>query len=104
MTEARHLVTRCLNAWGLGALASAAELTVSELVANGVRHGRGVIEVRLVALPGWARLEIRDHGGGQPAIRPTHQAGRAVGGWGLRMVDQLATSWGTNVTPNHTLV
>jgi len=104
VTEARHLIAGSLEAWQLGALVPTAELAVSELVANAVRHGRGGVEVRVFASATKVRIEVRDRGGGRPSIREPHRAGPDVGGWGLRLVDQLADDWGTRVRPDDTLV
>lgn len=70
-----------------------AELTASELVTNALRHGEGSIELRLARVDEHVRLEVVDEGSGVvPEIR--EQAGDESGGWGLRIVDQLAVRWG----------
>jgi serine/threonine-protein kinase RsbW len=74
-----------------------AQLLVSELVANAIRHAHApadgvVVEVR--ATPTTMRVEILDSGTGfDPAAlpAPTHDA---AGGWGLRIVDVMAHRWG----------
>ena len=44
-------------------------------------------------LGGFLRIEVVDEGSDQaPAVRPT--APDESGGWGLRIVDQLAAQWG----------
>jgi anti-sigma regulatory factor (Ser/Thr protein kinase) len=68
-------------------------LTVSELVTNALTHGQGAIELRLSRLPERVRIEVVDEGtGAVPAIRA--QASSADGGWGLRIVDEVALAWG----------
>lgn len=70
-------------------------LLVSEVVTNAVRHGskRGHVDVIASLSPGTIRVEVRDQGEGfvpRPrALEPDH-----VGGWGLFLVEQLATAWG----------
>lgn len=101
---ARHAVVRCLRAWGLTELISPLELAVGELVTNAVCHGRGPITLVLAILPGRLRVEVHDRGGGTPAIRPGHTYGPQLGGWGLRLVDNLVDAWGCDVRAGHTVV
>ena len=70
-------------------------LLVSELVTNSIRYanlgddGRIVVAARLT--DDWARVEVRDGGPGfDPDIRQNTQ------GYGLRMVDMLASRWGVD--------
>jgi two-component sensor histidine kinase len=66
-------------------------LLATELVTNSVRHVEGDREIRLDALlaEGYARIEVTDRGAGfDPEVRHT------VSGFGLRLVDKLASSWG----------
>jgi two-component sensor histidine kinase len=69
------------------------QLIVSELVTNSVRYGPGeAIEVEIaVAESGSITCEVEDHGRGEVAMRETTDEG---GGFGLRIVDALASSWG----------
>jgi anti-sigma regulatory factor (Ser/Thr protein kinase) len=102
--RARHVVTECLDAWGLGGEQQALELIVSELFTNAVLHGRGPIEVRMSTRGDTVRLEVHDRGGGHPALREPDPTGTRPGGWGLQLVDRLADAWGTTVDGEHTLV
>ena len=68
-----------------------AALMVSELVANALMHGIGAITLRIGVEPGAVRVEVADDG--ILAVAPRPAAG-ARGGWGLRIVDQLADDWG----------
>lgn len=104
LPRARRLVGACLEAWGLGAHARTLELVVSELFTNAIRHGRGPIEVRLRADDARLRIEVRDCGGGRPALRSVERSGPAMGGWGLRFVDALADAWGAEVADGRTTV
>ena len=66
-------------------------LLTTEVVANSVRHAVGTTEVHVAATiePGFTRVEVLDAGPGfDPEIR--HQSE----GYGLRLVDKLATRWG----------
>lgn len=102
--HARHVITECLDAWGLAGEQQALQLIISELFTNAVVHGRGPIEVRMSALDDTVRLEVHDHGGGRPVLREPDPTGLDVGGWGLQLVDRLADAWGADVDDGHTLV
>ena len=70
-------------------------LLVSELVTNSVRHGAGGEGDRIVLAarlrPDHARIEVRDSGPGfDPDVR------HGSGGFGLRMLDMLASRWGVD--------
>jgi anti-sigma regulatory factor (Ser/Thr protein kinase) len=72
-----------------------AELLTSELVSNAVRHAEldpsQEIVVRIVA-DGDVRVEVVDQG---PPFEPDLRSpGSASSGWGLLLVDAVATSWG----------
>jgi anti-sigma regulatory factor (Ser/Thr protein kinase) len=68
-----------------------AALMVSELVTNAVVHGIGTISLRIEVDAAVLRVEVADEG--NVAIAPSPTAG-AHGGWGLRIVEQLADDWG----------
>jgi anti-sigma regulatory factor (Ser/Thr protein kinase) len=68
-----------------------AVLMVSELVTNAVLHGVGAISLRIDAEAGTIRIEVADEG--NVALAPSPQPSDH-GGWGLRIVDQLADDWG----------
>lgn len=69
-----------------------AELVLSELVTNVVRHTDTGGSVRLICGPETVRMEVSDRGRRLPVIR-ADTPGR-VDGRGLRVVDVLATAWG----------
>ena len=71
------------------------QLIVSELVTNSVRYGPGeTIEVGIaVAEGGSITGEVEDHGRGEVAMREITDEG---GGFGLRIVDALASRWGVH--------
>jgi anti-sigma regulatory factor (Ser/Thr protein kinase) len=68
-----------------------ATLLVSELVTNALVHGIGTITLRIDVEPAVLRVEVSDEG--NVALPPSPTPG-AHGGWGLRIVDQLADEWG----------
>ncbi|WP_336113380.1 SpoIIE family protein phosphatase [Streptomyces sp. PTD9-10] len=93
--EVRADAVRQLADWGLDETAFAAELILSELVTNAVRHGAGPIRVRLLHAHNLI-CEVSDTSNTAPHLR------RAVstdeGGRGLFLVAQLSQSWGTRYT------
>lgn len=94
--RARAVVREQLHDWGLARLADTAELLVSELVTNAVRHSHGrPVELRLVR--GDTLLcEVDDDDHDLPTLLsagPFDDAGR-----GLRVVSMLAREWGTSRT------
>ena len=74
-------------------------LLVTELVTNGVRHGsdRGPVTVSVTADDGRVRVEVSDCGRGfNPPEAPMPRED-GTGGWGLQLVDRVATEWGVAV-------
>ncbi|WP_435192570.1 ATP-binding protein [Streptomyces sp. NRRL F-5630] len=96
---ARRLVRLALAVWGLDALADAATLVVSELVANAVTHARGetirVVVARLDARG--AEIAVSDSSRARPVLRPAGP--EALGGRGLLLVETYAKKWGTESKP-----
>lgn len=71
------------------------KLLISELVSNSVKHcGVGSVQVEIEATGGSVRVDVIDVG---PAFVPGPRTAEpdAEGGWGLVLVDQLATRWGS---------
>ncbi|OIJ67879.1 ATP-binding SpoIIE family protein phosphatase [Streptomyces mangrovisoli] len=94
--RARAAVREQLHEWGLARLADTAELLVSELVTNAVRHSRRrPVELRLVR--GETLLcEIEDDDHELPTLLSAEPG--AEFGRGLRVVSTLAREWGTSRT------
>lgn len=68
----------------------AAELMVSELATNCVRHARTGFELTIDASA--IRVEVRDTGAGQPTV--LHPSPREPSGRGLQIVQAMADAWG----------
>ncbi|WBB62487.1 SpoIIE family protein phosphatase [Streptomyces sp. WMMC500] len=93
--QARSLTTEQLDAWHLDDLASTAELIVSELVTNAIRHASGPVDLRLIRDVNLI-LEVSDGSHTSPHLRQA--AIDDEGGRGLFLVAQFAQSWGTRYT------
>src|SRR4051794_13738457 len=66
-------------------------LLTSEVVTNAIRHAAAHGDIQMAAAfePGYARIEVLDRGPGfAPRVRHGH------GGFGLRLVEKLASRWG----------
>ncbi|MDH6624602.1 serine phosphatase RsbU (regulator of sigma subunit)/anti-sigma regulatory factor (Ser/Thr protein kinase) [Streptomyces sp. LBL] len=94
--RARAVVREQLHEWGLARLADPAELMVSELVTNAVRHSHSrPVELRLVR--GDTLLcEVDDDDHDLPTLLDTGPGDEI--GRGLRLVSTLAREWGTSRT------
>ena len=84
-----------------------AEIVVSELVANAVRHARplgdGTLRVHWKVKAGVVEVEVTD-GGSDSVPRPAPRAIWAPSGRGLRIVRSLAHEWGVTEDRNGTTV
>jgi anti-sigma regulatory factor (Ser/Thr protein kinase) len=90
--RARHFLRARLIEWGMGELASSAELMVSELVTNAIVHAHSPSTVIARDDGGTLRVEVEDRGDGSCALREADAV--SDGGRGLRFVDALAERWG----------
>ena len=70
-----------------------AVLMVSDLVTNAAAHARGMICLTVHADTHWVRIEVEGQGRGRPVLRPAKQD--QLDSRGLRIVDALATDWGS---------
>jgi anti-sigma regulatory factor (Ser/Thr protein kinase) len=88
---ARRFATDALAGLPAEAL-EAAELMVSELATNCIRHERMSFYVTVTRTPREVRVEVTDSGSGTPTMRapgPNDPSGR-----GLQIVDMLSDEWG----------
>jgi signal transduction histidine kinase len=79
-----------------------ARLLLTELVTNSVRHGEGEHVRVIVDRPAddVLRCEVVDDGHGfLPIARPRRRD--EIGGWGLRLVERMASSWGVRQGSTH---
>jgi signal transduction histidine kinase len=90
--QARAAARKALAGWGLGVLAEATQLIVSELVANAIRHGAGPVWVRIARDGDHLHVEVHDDGPGRP-VRRTVTA-NDESGRGLELIDGLLKEHG----------
>ncbi|MFI6007656.1 SpoIIE family protein phosphatase [Streptomyces sp. NPDC051243] len=95
VSDVRASAMRQLTDWDLDEVAFAAELILSELVTNAIRHGTGLIRVRLLH-DRTLICEVSDTSDTAPHLR--RAATTDEGGRGLFLVAQLSQSWGTRHT------
>jgi serine/threonine-protein kinase RsbW len=102
-TRARRLMRQELDGRVPEAVLDDAALLLTELVANGVRHGGADADTALHVL-----IERRDAALHVEVVNPDHAAGAVGprspdltggGGLGLHIVDRLATRWGVREEP-----
>jgi len=75
-----------------------AVLLTSELATNAVIHARGDYEVTICRNPGSVRVELLNDA---PDMLPVFRESSGEGGRGLRLVEAMASRWGTESEPGH---
>lgn len=96
--QARAFTEAQLQRWGLQDLTDVVQLIASELVTNALHHGGGTADISLAYRRGVVRVEVRDHGGGEPELRDVpleEESGR-----GMAIVDRLSQHWGVTSHPD----
>jgi len=89
--QVRHVRKRAraaLSRWGLAEHADLAELIVSELATNAIRHGDGVVQVCVSFARCDLRVEVRDEAPGRWPVRQ-EAAAEDESGRGLALLDEL---------------
>ncbi|GAC1420663.1 MAG: hypothetical protein NVSMB57_14590 [Actinomycetota bacterium] len=92
--SARRFTVRILQGWQCHQMVETAELLVSELVTNAVKHAGTKIELRVSLRRRAIRFDIIDLSPSQ-ALPGNPEAG-SLSGRGLRIVGSLALEWGTS--------
>jgi anti-sigma regulatory factor (Ser/Thr protein kinase) len=91
VSQGRRLVRETLAEWGLDDYVDHMALISSELVTNALRHGAGMISIRLVRAGRDLRIEVHDHGAERPVRR--HAGAGDEGGRGLEVIDSLISMY-----------
>jgi anti-sigma regulatory factor (Ser/Thr protein kinase) len=92
--DARRFTVETLQTWGVDGMKEEAELIVSELVTNALRHASSPSRVALSATDSCLRIEVADDGPGSAVRRqavPEDTSGR-----GLMLVEAMADRWGSH--------
>jgi anti-sigma regulatory factor (Ser/Thr protein kinase) len=91
---ARKRIRQLLTAWGFtdDDWLDVADVVVSELVANAVRHGGGLREVAVRAHETQVTVSAADGS----KVLPRRREPDATGGYGLALIDLLAAAWGVD--------
>ena len=89
---AREFVADVLRRWRVHGPVEPAELVVSELVTNAVRHAGTTVTLRLIPTVAGLLVEVDDAARAAPRMVPVQR--RAIGGHGLAIIDRLAVAWG----------
>jgi anti-sigma regulatory factor (Ser/Thr protein kinase) len=100
--RARHAARAQLVEWGLQQACEYAELLISELVTNAVRHARGLVRMSLSAADGLLRCEVEDSSPVPPTLRAASRDDE--GSRGLLLVEVLSCGWGSVPTGRGKLV
>jgi serine phosphatase RsbU (regulator of sigma subunit)/anti-sigma regulatory factor (Ser/Thr protein kinase) len=100
--QARALTNDRLAHWRLEELSFPAELIVSELVTNAVRHARGPITLRLIRTENRLICAVSDHSNTSPHLRRVSLG--EEGGRGLFLVAQFAVRWGSRTTADKKII
>jgi anti-sigma regulatory factor (Ser/Thr protein kinase) len=91
----RRIIRAALNHWGRPNLIDTAELLLTELVTNALRHARGLdVGVRVYFQGDHLAIEVND---GSPVLPVPRYAGSDdENGRGLFLVEALAEAWGVS--------
>jgi anti-sigma regulatory factor (Ser/Thr protein kinase) len=97
----REFVAKTLSAWGMDELTDMAELVVSELITNALRHGISAartrpgdhpVRLRLLAQAPFVMCMVTDPGPDIPVLKASDPA--AESGRGLTVVEACSVRWG----------
>jgi anti-sigma regulatory factor (Ser/Thr protein kinase) len=91
---ARQVVEDACLAWALDHVVDIAQLIITELMSNVVRHARTDMEISLSARTGSLRLAVRDGNPVAPELGP-RDGTMAETGRGLLVIQALSAEWGT---------
>ena len=92
---ARRFVRDVLVEGERAAWVERAELAVSELVTNAIVHAGSQPVVLLDVSAGHVAVRVQDGSDAPPLVKPPTQG--EAGGFGVRLVDQMADRWGVEI-------
>jgi anti-sigma regulatory factor (Ser/Thr protein kinase)/anti-anti-sigma regulatory factor len=94
VAEARALVARACATWGVVEVSEDAELVVSELCSNAVRHARTPMQVLVRRTASHLYIEVFDGSPRMPVERTVDVL--ADSGRGLFIIGRFTSAWGSN--------
>jgi signal transduction histidine kinase len=105
--NARRLAERALGRWrlvrnGEDRLMADTLIVVTELVENVLKHTEGGGHLSLCLRPGAVLIEVTDTSSLLPVVREVNH--RRADGRGVRMIDLVASRWGTRPVPGGKVV
>jgi anti-sigma regulatory factor (Ser/Thr protein kinase) len=97
-SAARAFLVRLLDGWGVAdEVIDDASLLTSELMANAVRNGSDVVNLRVELNDGLLHVDVQDDAEDLPSVRLGIGSGPAgLGGGGLWIVQSVARDWGSD--------
>ncbi len=91
----RAFLTRLLDGWGVTSeVIDDASLLTSELMSNAVKHGLGVVNLRIEVNDGLLHVGVHDDGQAAPVVCAAD--GSDSGGRGMWIVQSLSRDWGSD--------
>jgi anti-anti-sigma regulatory factor len=103
LVKARTLVKRACSGWKVDTVTDRAQIVTTELVANALRHAGTPMELTVSLRQRCLHLSVRDGCESAPRL-----GGReddfGMDGRGLKIVEALATGWGSTPTENGKVV
>jgi len=100
---AREIVAQACETWRLPHLVDDAQLIITELVSNGVRHAKSDLYLLIMLRDRYLHLSVADASGDVPR-RVLPDPNNGEGGRGLLLIDAVATAWGSSPTPDGKVV
>jgi anti-sigma regulatory factor (Ser/Thr protein kinase) len=92
---ARAFLSRLLNGWGLpDEVIDDASLLATELLSNAVRHGTGLVALRVEVEDGVVQVRVHDDNAEMPVVG--HADLTSVDGRGLYILECVADQWGSD--------
>jgi anti-sigma regulatory factor (Ser/Thr protein kinase) len=99
IAAARAFTEQALDAWGMQTLKPDATIVVSELATNALMHARSAFRVRLTRTEDSIRFAVDDVDETTTPASPP-QTTAMIGGFGMVLVNGLASRWGTDLLPH----
>jgi anti-sigma regulatory factor (Ser/Thr protein kinase)/anti-anti-sigma regulatory factor len=101
---ARRVVDRACHTWDVPELNDIAQLIVTELVSNVIRHARTTMEVSVALRQRCLHLSVRDGSFEQPRPGGTPNVSLREEGRGLLVIEALTAGWGSTPTADGKVV